>query len=526
MDDIPLTKGGDRPVALGQEGESHFERLRAAVEYGQGFELFICGFDTKGILLEVKRRFAVAPPPGIVFEDLILEGPQVLLTLADRLTAIPRAAEGRKLVFASASGREEDLKGEWAKALRRLNERRNITIQECPNAIIIAGPSWLPLLVNDAAPDLWSVRTASFTFPSPPFPSNEYTSPEIEPWRSGLPMAHELQSPTYYEELANALEGSRRPGEQETRGRLLLNASAAWKLQGEYDAAIRAASSAGEIFTKTGEEGMIAVSKGYIADILQQRGESEEALRIRREEQLPVYEHLGDMHSRAVTMGYIADILQQRGESEEALRIRREEELPVYERLGDVRSRAVTMGQIADILQQRGESDEALRIRREEELPVYERLGDVRSRAVTMGYIADILQQRGESDEALRIRREEELPVYERLGDVRSRAVTMGQIADVLQQRGESDEALRIRREEQLPVYERLGDVYSRAVTMGKIAYILQQRGESDEALRIRREEQLPVYEHLGDVRSSQWAISRISFSSGASRTRPSAYGL
>ena len=225
-------------------------------------------------------------------------------------------------------------------------------------------------------------------------------------------------------------------------------------------------------------------------------------LRIRREEQLPVYDRLGDVRSRAVTMGKIADILQARGELDEALRIRREEELPVYERLGDVRSRAVTMGKIADILQARGELDEALRIRREEQLPVYDRLGDVRSRAVTMGKIADILQARGELDEALRIRREEELPVYERLGDVRSRAVTMGKIADILQARGELDEALRIRREEELPVYERLGDVRSRAVTMGKIADILQARGELDEALRIHEEERQPIAEKLGDVDS------------------------
>jgi hypothetical protein len=97
------------------------------------------------------------------------------------------------------------------------------------------------------------------------------------------------------------------------------------------------------------------------------------------------------VRSRALTMGQIADILQARGETDEALRIRREEELPVYERLGDVRSRAVTMGQIADILQARGETDEALRIRREEELPVYERLGDVRSRSVTLQKIAGAL---------------------------------------------------------------------------------------------------------------------------------------
>jgi hypothetical protein len=49
-------------------------------------------------------------------------------------------------------------------------------------------------------------------------------------------------------------------------------------------------------------------------------------------------------------MGKIADILQSRGDLDEALRIRREEELPVYERLGDVRSRAVALQKIASTL--------------------------------------------------------------------------------------------------------------------------------------------------------------------------------
>jgi len=259
-----------------------------------------------------------------------------------------------------------------------------------------------------------------------------------------------------------------------------------------------------------GRDRLRAMTMGQISDILQARGELDEALRIRREEVLPAYERLGDVRSRAVTMSKIADILQQRGQTDEALRIQREEELPVYERLGDVRERAVTMGKIADILQARGELDEALRILREETLPAFERLGDVRDRAVTMGQIADILQQRGQTDEALRIRREEELPVYERLGDVRSRAVTMGKIADILRARGELDEALRIWRKEVLPAFERLGAVRERALTMGRIAGILQQRGQTDEALRIRREEELPVYERLGDVRERAVTMRKI----------------
>ncbi len=57
------------------------------------------------------------------------------------------------------------------------------------------------------------------------------------------------------------------------------------------------------------------------------------------------------MLGHAVTQGKIADILQARGELDAALRIYREEELPVFERRGDVRLRAVAQSKIADILQ-------------------------------------------------------------------------------------------------------------------------------------------------------------------------------
>ncbi|TWA80387.1 AAA ATPase-like protein [Azospirillum brasilense] len=281
--------------------------------------------------------------------------------------------------------------------------------------------------------------------------------------------------------------------------------------RGEVDEALRIRREVElPVFERLGDVRSRAVTMGRIADVLTERGEMDEALRIRREEQLPVYEYLGDVREYAATMGRIADILVGRGEINKALSIRYEEQLPIFERLGDVRSRAIAMGQIADILTIRGEKDEALRIRREEELLVYERLGDVRSRAVTMGKISDILTSRGETDEALRILREEQLPVFERLGYVGDRAITMGRIADILTRCGEIDEALRIRREEELPVFERLGNVRERAITMSKIADILTGRGETNEALRIRREEELPVFERLGDVRSCAITMSKI----------------
>jgi tetratricopeptide (TPR) repeat protein len=79
---------------------------------------------------------------------------------------------------------------------------------------------------------------------------------------------------------------------------------------------------------------------------------------------LPVYERLGDVRSKAVTMGKIADILQARGQLDEALRIY-QENIPIREQLKDVRGKAVIQGKIADILQARGQLDEALRINKE-----------------------------------------------------------------------------------------------------------------------------------------------------------------
>ncbi|MCF1185036.1 CHAT domain-containing protein, partial [Marichromatium gracile] len=237
--------------------------------------------------------------------------------------------------------------------------------------------------------------------------------------------------------------------------------------KGTHDEALACFKLAAKNFEAAGQEREATIAKGQIADILQARGNLDDALRIRTEEEIPVYERLGDVRSKAVTQGKIADIIQARGNLDEALRIRTEEEIPVYERLGDVREKAVTQSKIADILQARGNLDEALRIRTEEQLPVYERLGDVRSKAVTQSKIADILQARGNLDEALRILTEEVLQAFERLGDVREKAVTQGKIADILQARGNLDEALRILTEEVLQAFERLGDVREKAVTQG-----------------------------------------------------------
>jgi tetratricopeptide (TPR) repeat protein len=148
-----------------------------------------------------------------------------------------------------------------------------------------------------------------------------------------------------------------------------------------------------------------------------------------------VLSKLVDSRARATVLRKIAGILEARGQVDEALRLRVEEVLPIYEDLGDERSRAVTISRIASTLEARGQLDEALRLR-QEALPVFEAIGDVRSRTITLGKIANLLAARGQLDLAVRVREREELPIYERLGARRSLLVGRTNLALLYLRRG------------------------------------------------------------------------------------------
>jgi tetratricopeptide (TPR) repeat protein len=178
------------------------------------------------------------------------------------------------------------------------------------------------------------------------------------------------------------------------------------------------------------------------------------------------FETLKDDHSRAVTLGRIADILRARGDLDEALRIRTEEELPAYRRLGAVREIAMTMYDIAHILTARGDLDGALRTIQDDVLPVFERLGHVREKAVTLGKIADILRARGEGDEALRIHLEDRLPVAQSMHDIDSVAHIRYKCAMIRIERGGLEHG------EAQTVYDELAESFAISMKIGRVDYI------------------------------------------------------
>ena len=197
--------------------------------------------------------------------------------------------------------------------------------------------------------------------------------------------------------------------------------------------------------------------------------------------ELPVFERLGDARSAAVTWGKIADIAYQRGDYDEALRIRREVQLPVFERLGDPGRR--TWGKIADIAYQRGDYDEALRIHREVQLPVYERLGDTRETAVTWGKIADIAYQRGDYDEAAELQRKR-LEVCKQLGDLDGIADTDWGLAQIDLAR-EDYQAAFPRLVESFQIFGRLQRPDGIAVVGMTLGQLLLAAGQADPARQV-----------------------------------------
>ncbi|MEK6608696.1 MAG: hypothetical protein AABZ30_13635, partial [Myxococcota bacterium] len=98
-----------------------------------------------------------------------------------------------------------------------------------------------------------------------------------------------------------------------------------------------------------------------LGNVAHSAGQLDRALEAARDK-VEVDRALGDERGAALAAGLIADILMARGELDEALRICREEELPVYERLGDVRERLVAQANIALLLlrrARRGDREEA-----------------------------------------------------------------------------------------------------------------------------------------------------------------------
>lgn len=427
--------------------------------------------------------------------------------------------------------------------LARLNHRREALAERCARPLLFWVPSLLTATVATHAADLWAWRSGVFDFTLP----EEHRVPKLAHGHVDENRVSASVRESRVAELRDYLDSRTRW--EAVDADLAIELGDLLVVGGEATQAEAAYRKAEAALRNLDDPRRSAMVWGRIASVLQSQGWLDEALRIRFEKEIPVFEAIGDARGLAIAWGLVAEIRTTQGHLDDALRIHREEELPAYRRLNEPQLYASAQGRIADILKLRGDIDESFRIRVEEQLPVYREYENDRQYAITRGHVADVLARRGELDEALRIRREELLPVYERLGDDREYAITQVQIAEVLATRGDLEAAMDLLKM-QIPVFERLGDdrevaiaesqmadilasrgqlaaalnivrrhprifqglgdVRSCAVAQGQIASLLARQGDVAEALQLRETKELPVYEQLGDWAGAEVARARI----------------
>ena|SRR6266436_1817891 len=165
-------------------------------------------------------------------------------------------------------------------------------------------------------------------------------------------------------------------------------------------------------------------------------------------------EAAGNEISATIARGAIADILVSRGDLDEALRIRREEELPVHERLGEVRERAVTMGRIAHILLRKGDV-RAARALHQDRLAIYRQLADPDGIGATLWGLAQLDLAEQKIDDAVP-RIFEAYAIMSKLGRAEGIAVIGQLVGQILAANNEPEEARAVLRRS-AEMYRKLG---------------------------------------------------------------------
>ena len=355
------------PVTLGSEAEEQFKLLRAAIEIGSGFELFFVASDSRVTLDEVRQRLQHTADKGTKthLSWLHFDNPAQLIELTERLIAVPSDPRQRILIWVSTCGIDDEQRAGWSRGLALLNERRNLLVKECPQAIVLAGPTWLPVVASDVAPDAWSVRSSVFVLPSAVWPASaDWIDHEPRRYLWEL-MDHELAPAEHYRQLADALGASPRQAEQATRARLLHQAAHVHAMRGEPDVALDTLELAKDIWAKLGNEHGRASVLGEIARILFSKGLVDEATKL-HQEKLGIVERIGSQRERAVSLSDIARILFSQGKIDEAKKLY-QETLGIRERLSESepdradyqRDLSVSYERMGDLYRALGEGDKA-----------------------------------------------------------------------------------------------------------------------------------------------------------------------
>ena len=295
-------------------------------------------------------------------------------------------------------------------------------------------------------------------------------------------------------------------GQTRERAIALLGMARIAKQQRRFDEALRITEKAAELLKGLEDNHTQATVWVEHADILSMQGHASRALEIYREKALPGLSASGD---RAFVLSRMASVLQDMKQWDEALRIRKQDVMPVFRKLGDARAIANEQLHVGDILRAKGEIADAM-YAYSDALQSFDVLKEARGIANAVASMAGVFGLSGEEPDVTMDLLQQVVAIHERRGDVYARAAALVRLAEFFETREERDKALRLYQEEVEPIFRNADDQKNLAGVLGKIANLLIATGEIERGLQILREQVRPFFEQIQNEHQLAWVNAAI----------------
>ena len=292
---------------LSPRQQEELQRLVKTLRHARGFRLLFAEINTaaergrvRSVIAQVRKAALDANPPKRAHLVINLDGPDAPTDFAQ--------LEAQLASFAAPDGLVEFINGNswlWSgekqNRLSEFNVRRDALARKCPSLHLWWVSTDTLRQIATRAQDLWSWRSGVFDFRRD---TRDAVGDSVDQFRNANQQSTRLQPHATLAARAKRIGALAAMLEQtndaETRWPLLLELADLNKSIGELDRAKAALDQALPLAQTLSDDGFAkAITLGRVADVLYVRGELDEALRIRRDELLPVYEKLGDVRSRA-----------------------------------------------------------------------------------------------------------------------------------------------------------------------------------------------------------------------------------
>lgn len=275
------------PERLAEQDEAEWERFRVSLEYATGFWLAFVFSPSSLDAAVIRHRVAgMLEAEGAGRMDVCMpQSPDELRQALPWMLSPERAGAGcvwvQSLQVDGAGRDEQPWADAWGHVFLRTNERREVLRRQLTGGLVIVAPLDMKVLVREAAPDLWSIRSIVLELSGTTAVRREQASVVVEEKR---PLEEHRTTTTAPDPVFWIVEANRRKPGSEGRAIALDQATLGWVNEGRFAEAMATAAEAVDICRKLAEERpetslpLLAASLNNLGNVQGELGQHEAAL--------------------------------------------------------------------------------------------------------------------------------------------------------------------------------------------------------------------------------------------------------